>query len=160
MKQLRKLLAFFFVYSEIWIAGVLYMRRWRFLPDWLPGFRVHQILRSDDDRALHDHPFSFVTFVLKGGYHEYLDDGSKTWHGAGSILYRSAPTLHRLELQTSTSVTTAGTTVTDIPAWTFVLRTRYFRQWGFQTKSGWVHNSKFIGKREGQNHHTDPGGQM
>lgn len=41
-------------------------KRWRFLP----SIRVHHILRSDDDRAYHDHPWPFVTVILKGGYYE------------------------------------------------------------------------------------------
>lgn len=156
MNLLKAIVAFFYVYSEIWIANILYMRRWRFMPDWLPGFRVHNILQSDDDRALHDHPFSFVTFILSGGYYEYLSDGSKTWHGAPAVLYRQAETLHRIELK-ELAVKQRGPVIQyDLqPAWTLVFRTRYFRQWGFMTKSGWVHNKAFIDKREGN--HFDTG---
>jgi hypothetical protein len=35
------------------------------------GARVHTILSSDDDRALHDHPWAFVTIILRGGYVEF-----------------------------------------------------------------------------------------
>lgn len=157
---LKKLVAFFYVYSEIVIKDVLYMRRWRFLPDWLPGFRVHNILQSDDDRALHDHPFSFVTFILKGGYYEYLADGSKTLHRAPAVLYRPATTMHRIELFRQWRVMGPDglpwiQSPGLVPAWTFVLRTRYFREWGFATKNGWVHNKAFVQKREG--HHIDTG---
>lgn len=159
MNALKRLVAFY-VYSEIWIRGICYMRRWRFMPDWLPGFRVHCIMQSDDDRALHDHPFGFVTFILKGGYHEHLADGSKTWHGAGSVLFRPAATVHRIELKTTCDPkNTMGACDPRIcalqPAWTLVFRTRYYREWGFATKAGWVHNKQFITKREG--HHIDEG---
>jgi hypothetical protein len=153
---LKAVLTFFYFYSDITISGVLYMRRWRFMPDWLPGFRVHNILQSDDDRALHDHPFSFLTIILKGGYYEHLADGTKKWHGRGAILWRPAETLHRIELKTISQFTvydTQGKRIkthrTLLPAWTFVLRSRYFRQWGFQTEAGWVHHKDFIDKREG-----------
>ena len=32
--------------------------------------RIHHFRRSDEDHELHDHPWSFVTFILAGGYHE------------------------------------------------------------------------------------------
>ncbi len=163
MKVLKQIIAFFYLYSEIWVAKVLYMRRWRFMPDWLPGFRVHNILQSDDDRALHDHPFSFLTVILKGGYYEYLSDYSKKWHGAPAILWRPATTLHRIELLEEhhrgggwEGVPTFTTKL--MPAWTLVFRSRYFRPWGFMTKSGWVDARQFITKREG--HHEDKGGQL
>ncbi len=172
MKIIGSIIAFFFVYSEIWIAGILYMRRWRFMPDWLPGFRVHNILQSDDDRALHDHPFSFLTIILSGGYYEYLNDGSMTWHGPGSVLWRPAATLHRIELEDLAYPMAFALAVNRAlgskaakdqvpyvavlrPAWTLVFRSRYFREWGFQTKTGWVHNREFVTKREG--HHKDEG---
>lgn len=161
MKTLKAIKEFFYKRSDIGIKGDIYMRRWRFLPDWLPGARIHNILRSDDDRALHDHPFSFLTVILRGGYWEYLADGSKTWHGPGSVLWRPAKTLHRIELKTRCIPCENGVWPENKceeslqPAWTFVLRSRYFREWGFQTKAGWVHNAKFITKREG--HHFDTG---
>lgn len=159
MNPLKAIKEFFYKRSDIWIKGVCYMRRWRFLPDWLPGVRIHNILESDDDRALHDHPFSFVTIILKGGYWEYLADGSKTWHGPGSVLYRQAKTMHRIELRRDCTVPPNefhSTCDGDLlPAWTLVFRTRYFREWGFATKLGWVHNKNFIEKREGN--HFDTG---
>lgn len=155
MKFLRAVKEFFYLQSDIGIKGDIYMRRWRFFPDWLPGFRIHNILRSDDDRALHDHPFSFLTIILKGGYWEFLSDGSRTWHGPGSVLWRPAKTLHRIELATRTFDCPEDRWQELVPAWTFVFRSRYFREWGFQTRSGWVHNKKFITKREG--HHFDTG---
>lgn len=44
-----------------------YMRRWALILG-LFSVRVHHFYRSDDDRAFHDHPWWFVTLVLKGGY--------------------------------------------------------------------------------------------
>ncbi len=120
MKWLKKI----FNIDDIKINGELYMRRYRFLPDSLPGLRLHQIFKSDIDRELHCHPWSFISFVLAGGYWEHLSDGSKTWHGPGSVLYRKAETLHRLELPST--------------AWTFVLRWRKTRSWGFMTSNGWI----------------------
>ena len=35
---------------------------------------LHHIIRSDDFRALHDHPWKFTSFMLWGHYYEYVDD--------------------------------------------------------------------------------------
>ena len=37
---------------------------------WLPSVRVHHILRRDNDRHPHDHPWSARTIVLRGWYKE------------------------------------------------------------------------------------------
>lgn len=34
---------------------------------------LHNIVQSDDSRALHDHPWRFTSLILKGGYWEYGD---------------------------------------------------------------------------------------
>jgi hypothetical protein len=65
--------------------------------------RIHHILRSDRGRDPHDHPWPFITVILRGGYFEtlYDDEGfaqCTKWHGAGSILFRRAEQLHRLML--------------------------------------------------------------
>lgn len=38
------------------------------------SFYLHIFLRSDDDRALHDHPWDFWTFLLVNGYREHRDE--------------------------------------------------------------------------------------
>src|SRR5690606_37136256 len=37
----------------------------------LPNLYLHQFLRDDDDRALHDHPSWAASFMLQGGYVEH-----------------------------------------------------------------------------------------
>jgi hypothetical protein len=116
--------------SDIYSGGVLYMRRWRVGPKWFLGLRLHHIVRSDADPELHDHPFSFATLILRGGYTEQLADGTRTRHGPGSVLFRSAEVLHRLDL--------------DKPAWTVVLRGPIRRSWGFMTRIGWMPWQRFV----------------
>lgn len=48
-----------------------YMRRYILKHPW-GSIRLHHILRSDDLRALHDHPFNFWTLLLYGGIHGVL----------------------------------------------------------------------------------------
>lgn len=101
--------------------------------------KIHNILSSDYD-CMHDHLWAFITFILKGGYVEYMRpagvadkiisrggafDRSKVY-GRFSLLYRPANYVHRLEIHQ--------------PVWTFVITFKKTRQWGFYTKlKGWVH---------------------
>lgn len=47
----------------------VYMRRWILLQCPLFSVRLHKFMRSDHD-VLHDHPWSFFTLILSGGYWE------------------------------------------------------------------------------------------
>ena len=71
------------------------------------AIRVHCIKRSDSDRAVHDHPWWFLTIILFGRYIEvrpmYDRSGmylgmQHTEYGPGSVLFRRAGDLHRLVL--------------------------------------------------------------
>jgi hypothetical protein len=86
------------------------------------AIKIHQILLSDYD-CQHDHPWAFFTFLIKGGYVEYTPTGSKVY-GPGSLLYRPADYVHRLEIHQ--------------PVWSFVITFKKVRSWGFITSKGWV----------------------
>lgn len=111
-----------------------YMRRWILRTPW-GTLRVHNILKSDEGRDFHDHPFHFASLILRGGYVEHVPgcdgfncgDNPRTWcrrYSAPAIVRRKATDLHRLEL--------SG------PAWTVVISSPYIRRWGFLTRAGWV----------------------
>ena len=67
---------------------------------------LHKVLVSDEP-TLHDHPWNWGAFILKGGYWEHIPIISKegavvgstrVWRGPGSIRFRKADDLHWLEL--------------------------------------------------------------
>lgn len=72
--------------------------------------RIHEILRSDSDRHMHDHPWDCRSVVLAGGYWEVvpsnpaqpcdLDASECQWHwrGPGSVVDRKAGDRHYLVL--------------------------------------------------------------
>lgn len=93
--------------------------------------RVHHILRSDQDRDLHDHPWDYVTLLLRGGYTEVTPDGQR-FYGAGSVLARRAEALHRL-------IVPEGET-----CWTLFMTGPKIREWGFQTEFGWMHWKDYL----------------
>jgi len=96
-------------------AGCYAMRWWREPFGWLCqrfgiAMRIHIIHTPDLDRALHDHPWSFVSVILRGWYTELrpIDNGRPcfenakeefTWviHRAEhSIAFRHATDRHRI----------------------------------------------------------------
>lgn len=85
-----------------------------------PWFKVylHRLKALVEPPECHDHPWSFITFILKGGYNEY-HDGKWIWRGPGSILYRPAEFSHNV--------------VTKGVAWSIVIVGNKKRNWGFQT---------------------------
>lgn len=125
-----------------------YMRRWIWKTPW-GTLRLHNILRSDDDRHLHDHPFDFTSFLLSGGYTEETPRGEhpkggfawqpgfdrkdpreRRWWPRFSIVRKRAEQCHRLIL--------------DRPLWTFVVSGLKRRSWGFHTEKGWIVHTRYL----------------
>lgn len=109
-----------------------YMRRWYVIPrnKWF-NIYLHNMKKSDYDRALHDHPWWNVSVVMRGGYWEYMPEPLcrslhfKKWRKAGAIVVRKATALHRLELPE------------DGEAWSLFITGRTVRVWGFMRPNGW-----------------------
>jgi len=100
--------------------------------------RVHEILRSDEGRDPHDHPWPYVTIVLRGGYYEavYDDDGfwlDTKWHGPGSVLFRPSGTWHMLTLPSGR------------PATTLFITGRKAQTWGFNVNGKKVPYREYLG---------------
>lgn len=118
-----------------------YMHRW-IIQTPFGTLRVHHILRSDEARAMHDHPWDFWTLLVSGGYYEVTPhpqglevrglhtDESKPvevtrWWPRWSLRHVRAEQLHRLILVE--------------PVWTVVVSGPKRRAWGFMTSAGWLH---------------------
>jgi len=60
--------------ADLYVGGRTnpYLLRWCLLPkDKYPiNVFLHRVVRDDDDRALHDHPWWFVSIIMVGGYLE------------------------------------------------------------------------------------------
>ena len=77
---------------------------------------LHRLKALNEPPECHDHPWSFVTIILRSGYNEY-HNGVWTWRRPGSILYRPAEFSHNV--------------VTKGVAWSIVIVGRKRRNWGF-----------------------------
>ncbi len=107
-----------------------YLLRWWLIPR-NPWFNVylHCILRDDDDRALHDHPWWNVSVILRGGYFEIMPQET-LWRGKGHVVFRRPTASHRLVLAKAPGA--------DV-CWSLFFTGPRIREWGFHCPKGWVH---------------------
>ena len=71
-------------------------------PKWFPfNILVHEMLDDDHGDGVHNHLFPYVTIVLKDGYWETIRD-AKYWRSPGYIGFRSANSMHRVDLEPGT----------------------------------------------------------
>ena len=76
---------------------IRYYLLFRKRPSWFPfNIFLHKILKSDLG-DLHDHYWSYITIVLKGGYWETTEKG-RFWRGPGYIGRRKASETHSLTI--------------------------------------------------------------
>lgn len=75
----------------------VYLRRWALRLPFGRKIMLHHILRADDDRCQHDHPWGFVTLVLWGGYVELVGEDQRMQRmRPGRIGRRPAEFRHRI----------------------------------------------------------------
>jgi hypothetical protein len=113
-------------------------RYYVFLRDrrWFPfNVFVHKFLKSDPD-DLHDHPWPYMTIILRGGYWEWTQ-GSATpqWKGAGQIRFGHSTDYHRIELEPG------------VDCWTMFCPGPKLRDWGFLVKNRWVPHEQYFENR-------------
>lgn len=116
-----------------------YLLRWWLLPrNPILNVYLHVFKRSDDDRALHDHPWASCSVLLFGEYTEHTIAAGGIHRRevlrAGQVRVRwSGRLAHRVELHNGSCMTL------------FITGPRY-RQWGFHCPDrGWVHWRDFVG---------------
>lgn len=125
-----------------------YLLRWYVIPrNPVLNIYVHKFLR-DDDRALHDHPWWFVSAILKSGYIEHFEeDGREMMRCRTSVLdvrspfwwrciaFRPATWRHRVALPHGFNAQgRADSAVPRVPCWTLIVTGPRVRTWGFWCK--------------------------
>lgn len=127
------------------------------------GFQLclHKWLRSDDDRALHDHSGDSISFILNHGYLEvvreflppksiYRIDAWKQDESSGRVyrdvahfrrpfwpVFRRAQDPHRVVLDFMSA-----------PVWSLWFRWPPRRAWGFWCPKGWRHWQEYVTNRQ------------
>ena len=137
-------------------ATPAYMHRWwRIARNWAFNIYFHIVLRSDDDRALHDHPWWNFSIVLDGGYYEHtISEGgihNRAWCGPGTMKFRwHGKKSHRLELARENfntvrlkdieieTIIDGDQGFVEMPAHTIFITGPVLRRWGFHHPEQWV----------------------
>jgi hypothetical protein len=91
---------------------------------------LHEFMPNATDGAFHDHPASFLTFVLHGGYTDVTPEGKHDHVNAPTVRFRRAEHAH------ITEVGVLGCT-------TFVVMFRKRRDWGFFRDDKWYEWRRF-----------------
>lgn len=124
------------------------------------SFYVHCFLRSDDDRALHDHPWNYASLILFGTYDEVLA-GHTQRYSAGTLRFGKAETAHRIQLVTQDyegyhedmaliekmpwmQMTPKRLPTEERIVWTLFMCGKWRRDWGFHCPRGWVWWREFV----------------
>jgi hypothetical protein len=163
---LKRLVRFFYREPDFCIGGKEnpYIRRWWVIPrNRYFNIYLHNQLRDDDDRALHDHPWYNVSIILKGGYIEHMPVDKRLYpddyremrklRRAGRIIFRKPTHAHRLTLRNEVQVmdwSKADPLATSAPirkpqSWSIFITGPRVREWGFwcidkkKREHRWVH---------------------
>jgi hypothetical protein len=109
-----------------------YLHRWYVIPrNRFFNVYLHEFLRSDDDRALHDHPWFWLSFLLRGEYVEHTIAAGgihrRRRFRAGSMRVHSPWFAHRLEIEPG------------VACWTLFVTGPRLREWGFHCADFWRH---------------------
>lgn len=129
--------------QRYWLLNAYEGNRWHI--KWLPSVRIHHILRQDTDPHMHNHPWTFRSVVLKGGYIE-----ARPWSQANeykrSVVSRPAGSTYKLgadEFHRIMCVSQGG-------AWTLFVTWRYQHTWGFKTSTGVVPWREYLARKDVQ----------
>lgn len=121
-------------------TGDLYLRRWPLITTPWFEIKLHHIVRPDAGRDMHDHPWWFISFVLRGWYQEEVP--FSYWGSALSrtrlrfirwFNHKPATGLHRI------------VSIPDRGVWTLVCCGPRRREWGFMRGSIWVDWRTYLG---------------
>ncbi len=142
-----------------------YLHRWYVFRTDRIGLFIHKFVRSDEDRALHDHPWSFLVIPLWGGYIEHSDRPAtqyekmaaiSSWSAINSII-PDALDLAALDEQLGRRIAVQRHVwpfistryrnteyrhrvelIESRPSWSIFFRFTKLREWGFWPKSGFI----------------------
>ena len=115
----------------------VYLYRWWVLPrNRFFNVYLHHFVGSDEDKALHDHPWVNLSIVLSGRYYEEtIGAGGITYSEElkeGGIKFRWPRQAHRVQLPDNEA------------CWTLFITGPVVRTWGFHCAKGWVPWRDFV----------------
>ena len=76
-------------------TGELHFKRWEILKTRWGSIWLHAIYKADADKHLHNHPWDFISVVLRGSYYEQTPLGNKKQY-PGKINVRDGSEYHKI----------------------------------------------------------------
>lgn len=119
------------------------LRWWKIRRNAFFNVYYHIVRRSDDDTALHDHPWWNFSIVLSGSYFEHCINAGgvhvRTKYEPGAVRFRrSGSFAHRLELERYPDDYSFSLGGTEKPVLTIFITGPALRRWGFHHPLRWV----------------------
>lgn len=119
--------------------GSVYFTRWRLIQTPFFSIFLHKFLTGDSDPYVHDHPWSFTSFVLRGGYIEARRNNNNHFLDARQVKHINV--MRRDDAHYIMDLL-------RVPTWTLVITGRRRRTWGFwvpiKTQYNGVQNQRWI----------------
>lgn len=135
-----------------WLFNPVDMATSRRKYNWIPfSVRFHEILRPDDDRALHSHPWRAKSIILKGWYDEVRENpefesmlpehsGNAQYYEVtrypGDVVSLAHNEVHRIVATSST------------PVLTLFFTFKYMGTWGFKVNGVIVPWREYLARKE------------
>lgn len=105
-----------------------YLTRWRIVQTPLFGVYLHRFEGPDPRPTLHDHPWNFLSLVLRGGYTEFTPD-------VKDFIYAESREVRRFNRKRATDFHWIAT-LKRVPTWTLMFAGRRKRVWGYLEPDG------------------------
>ncbi len=109
--------------------GERYLSRWWLVKIPWGGIALHRMGAPDPRATLHDHPFAFVSLVLRGGYVERRRDPLTLAVDEHRVVRRGR-VMRRTDAHSIRELL-------RVPTWTLVLAGPHRRKWGFWEPRAW-----------------------
>ena len=115
--------------------GEPYLERWII---WCGiTLRLHKFIKSDDDRAFHDHPWWFITLPLRA-YNESLPGQADRTVSPWRPHFRAAAHQHIVRLRDHR------------PVWTLIVTGAKSKEWGFWNGATFIPHEQWLQAREAE----------
>lgn len=119
--------------------GELHFQRYRIIETKWFNIYIHYIAKSDEDEHMHDHPWDFISFILRGGYYE--DSIQAFWQTKDTIdkiEYESIVVCALEYIKRQANIFHKITLIK--PTWTLVFTGPRKRTWGYFVDHKWIDN--------------------
>ena len=107
-------------------SGELHFVRWNIFSIGNFSVNIHAIYKADEDKHLHNHPWNFVSIVLKGWYSEKLEGDKTNIRYPRNIVKRKKDAFHKIDSLHSKVIYTLNC------------------MWGKRDDWGYMVNGKFV----------------